>query len=108
MPFKVEEVVSGVDMKRVHVIYRLEKIKNVGIANMTEEEARAAIGKVIAELKSQATTEIMQDLGSTPEEAPPEVPVEEAPTEVTTPEIPAKTSTTPGSEEKPEEVTTHE
>ena len=62
MSFKEEVVVSGVNMKRVHVIFRREKIVNVGTANMTDRQADAKIKKTIGGLKAELTKEILAEL----------------------------------------------
>ena len=69
--FKEEIVVAGVDLKRVHVIYRKMKVVNVGTANMTDKEADVTVKKKIKQLKAELTKEILNEL--TPKEVMPPV-----------------------------------
>jgi len=62
MPFHEEVVVAGKAIKRVHVIYRAEKIVNVGIANLTDRQAEKKVKDEIAVIKSEMKEAILKEL----------------------------------------------
>jgi hypothetical protein len=68
MPFKEEVYVSGKDMKRVHVTYRLAKVENVGVANMTDKQATATVNRKKAAMRKAITAEVLAEL--TPKKEP--------------------------------------